>query len=322
MANVTVQNTTASLTSKTLAKLEDTQTFTGQKTFNIGASAPFVCVSGAAKVDYLDADKLDGAEGTAYHDAAQLTGDIAAARLPLANLWSVLAVEQTYASTGAQADVAPSAGDIVLIRCTGAAPEISGFSGGVANRRIRLICLGTTLKVTDQGAGSTAANRIICQTTSGLIVGVNGEIELVYDGTTSRWRAAILDSGTPITFTPTWVGSGSNPAIGNGTLTGTYSQRGKTVRFEVRVLCGGTTTFGTGTYTWALPLTAAAANRGSGFGYITDGAANRFLAAVLYVDTTTFQAAVDGTINVASATVPMTWADTDQMSVGGEYELP
>lgn len=74
MGNVAVQNTTASLSGKTLAKLEDNQTFTGQKTFDIGASAPFVCVAGAAKVDNLDADKLDGQEGTAYHDAAQLTG--------------------------------------------------------------------------------------------------------------------------------------------------------------------------------------------------------------------------------------------------------
>lgn len=78
MGNVSVQNTTASLSGKTLAKLEDTQTFTGQKTFDIGASAPFVVVSGSAKVTNLDADKLDGAEGTAYHDASQLTGSYAA----------------------------------------------------------------------------------------------------------------------------------------------------------------------------------------------------------------------------------------------------
>ncbi len=76
--SVTVTNTTASLSGKTLLKAEDAQTITGLKLFDLGASAPFGVVSGAAKVDNLDADKLDGAEGTAYHDASLLTGTIAA----------------------------------------------------------------------------------------------------------------------------------------------------------------------------------------------------------------------------------------------------
>lgn len=72
--SVAVANTTASLSGKTLLKAEDNQTITGQKTFDLGASAPFAVVSGAAKVDNLDADKLDGQDGADYHDAAQLTG--------------------------------------------------------------------------------------------------------------------------------------------------------------------------------------------------------------------------------------------------------
>ena len=76
--SVSVLNTTASLSGKTLAKLEDSQTFTGQKTFDLGASAPFVVVSGAAKVANLDADKLDGQTGADYHDATLLTGSYAA----------------------------------------------------------------------------------------------------------------------------------------------------------------------------------------------------------------------------------------------------
>lgn len=64
--SVSVLNTTAGLSGKTLALLEGSQTFTGQKTFDVGASAPFVVVSGAAKVSNLDADKLDGLDGAAY----------------------------------------------------------------------------------------------------------------------------------------------------------------------------------------------------------------------------------------------------------------
>lgn len=77
---VTVSNTSASLSGKTLLKAEDAQTITGLKTFNLGASAPFAVTAGAAVVTHLDADKLDGEEGTAYHDAAQLTGNLAIAR--------------------------------------------------------------------------------------------------------------------------------------------------------------------------------------------------------------------------------------------------
>lgn len=76
--SVSVLNTSASLSGKTLAKLEDSQTFTGLKSFDLGASAPFAVLSGAAKVDNLDADKLDGEEGSAYHDAGNLTGTAAA----------------------------------------------------------------------------------------------------------------------------------------------------------------------------------------------------------------------------------------------------
>jgi len=79
--SVTVLNTTASLSGKTLAKLEDTQTITGLKTFDLGSSAPFAVVSGAAKVANLDADKLDGQTGADYHDASLLTGTVPLARL-------------------------------------------------------------------------------------------------------------------------------------------------------------------------------------------------------------------------------------------------
>ena len=78
---VTVLNTTASLSGKTLMKLEDAQNVTGTKTFSLGASAPFVVLSGSAKVDYLDADLLDGQEGTYYNDAANLTGQVPTASL-------------------------------------------------------------------------------------------------------------------------------------------------------------------------------------------------------------------------------------------------
>lgn len=55
---------------------------TGLIVFDRDPGAPFQVTPGSAKVDNLDADKLDGQQGTDYHDAAQLTGTIDPSRLP------------------------------------------------------------------------------------------------------------------------------------------------------------------------------------------------------------------------------------------------
>lgn len=102
---------------------------------------------------------------------------------------------QTTTATGNQDNFAPSSGDRVVIRCTGAAPVFRGFSGGASVRTVILECLGTTLKVAHEDTNSSAANRIICESTQGQIVGVGGRIQLIYDATTSRWRASVLGAG-------------------------------------------------------------------------------------------------------------------------------
>ena len=76
--SVTIANTDAQLSGKTLLTADANQTITGLKTYDRGVSAPLAIVSGAAKVTNLDADKLDGEEGTAFHDASLLTGTVAA----------------------------------------------------------------------------------------------------------------------------------------------------------------------------------------------------------------------------------------------------
>jgi hypothetical protein len=82
---ISVANSSAQLTGKTLVTLEDEQNITSLKRFNRSPSAPFEVQSGSAAVANLDADKLDGQQGSDYHDAGQLTaGTIPAARFPAA----------------------------------------------------------------------------------------------------------------------------------------------------------------------------------------------------------------------------------------------
>lgn len=145
--------------------------------------------------------------------------------------------EQTTTATGAQANFDLTARNTYL-RCTGAAPVFSGFTvAGAAPQAgdtVVIECLGTTAQVTTEGAGSTAANRVICPSTTGQIVGVNGAIALAYDGTTDRWRQIGVEPGKPVAVTfaaGNFTGNGSmtwTVASGDQT-TFTYQQRGKVV---------------------------------------------------------------------------------------------
>jgi hypothetical protein len=69
---------------------------------------------------------------------------------------------------------------------------------------------------------------------------------------------AAIPNGAWTSYTPTWTGATTNPVINNGTLAGYYSQIGKTVFCSIEVLAGSTTTYGSGAYSWALPVTALA----------------------------------------------------------------
>lgn len=64
--SVTVLNTDAGISGKTLADTESAQTVTGLKTFDRDPNAPFGVTASSAVVANLDADKLDGQEGAYY----------------------------------------------------------------------------------------------------------------------------------------------------------------------------------------------------------------------------------------------------------------
>lgn len=160
-----------------------------------------------------------------------------------------LFTEQTATETGAQNNYNLTS-SCTFLRCTGAAPVFSGFTvAGAAPSTgdvVLIQCLGTTAKVTTQDTNSTAANRIICPSTAGQIVGVNGLMLLVYDDTTDRWREQVIDCGAWIT--PTFAG-GDFTASGSMTWTVesgdisnfSYQQRGNTLTITLYV---DTTTVG------------------------------------------------------------------------------
>ena len=77
MADIQVANTDADLTDNTLITEENAYTITGLHTYSRSTNAPFAVNSGAAVVANLDADKLDGQEGSYYLAAGNATGTLA-----------------------------------------------------------------------------------------------------------------------------------------------------------------------------------------------------------------------------------------------------
>lgn len=127
-------------------------------------------------------------------------------------------------------------------------------------------------------------------------------------------------------FTPTWSAVTTAPTIGNGTITGSYLLVGKTILFQIRILMGSTTTYGSGQWTLTLPVAPLSAARiqypASLFDFGTgdrpgcgtwESGNNRM---ILHTDPTTAGAALRAVTN----TVPHTWAVSDEFVIWGTYE--
>ena len=158
-------------------------------------------------------------------------------------------VTQTTSATGTQNNFALTAQVSVLL-CTGAAPSFTGFSAGNDGQVVDVVVLGTSGRVTHQGAGSTAANRCVSPSTNGLIVGVNGVIRIIYDLANARWRIMTLSAGTPLTATfaaGDFTADAGTWTVASGDVTTlTYVQINKQVTVTVKLV---TTTVGGGTGT-------------------------------------------------------------------------
>jgi len=129
-------------------------------------------------------------------------------------------------------------------------------------------------------------------------------------------------------YTPTWTSTGTAPVLGNGTIVGYYAKVGRLVTAKIAMEGGSTTTFGTGSYSFTLPLTAAvtgiAANNFAHVGSwatANSGVAYYSIVAMITQSApTVVQGLVSGTANFFGATAPATWNASSQFVCTITYE--
>lgn len=145
-----------------------------------------------------------------------------------------------------------------------------------------------------------------------------GEDLQIGDGTNSQ----IVHMGAWTSYVPTLNGV----TIGNGSVTGSFSQVGKTV-FAKGQIVFGTTTSVTGTIGFSLPVTAAATSVGkTNTIRALDQGTNTFIVSGFYATTTRVDLYAIGTASTyagwvaTSSTVPFTWANTDVIEYALTYE--
>jgi hypothetical protein len=127
-------------------------------------------------------------------------------------------------------------------------------------------------------------------------------------------------------FTPTWSSSGTQPAIGNGTISGRYTRVGSLIFATWLVIPGSTSTFGTGSYNLTLPVAAAVQRYTLGVDLLDTGTQHYVGQAIVdgNVSTTVFSEIVAGSNATGptgwAQTAPFTFGNTDRLLISGFYE--
>ena len=126
-----------------------------------------------------------------------------------------------------------------------------------------------------------------------------------YDGITYRESA----------YTPSWSGT-----LGNGTIVGYYTRVGKKVDVVIKLVWGSTTSHAAASQAFALPYTPSATYPGLGSWWANDyGTGDRTGTAKCAIGDPYIYMYNDATATIVTNTVPMTWAEHDEVHVHLSY---
>lgn len=129
-----------------------------------------------------------------------------------------------------------------------------------------------------------------------------------------------------ISYTPTWSSTGTQPAIGNGTLNGKWRRVGDSVQAQIFLTAGTTTSYGTGNYQFSFPSglsidsTKVENQTTLGQARMTDNGIANYVGIVI-AETSSNRVSVSLQSGAAwGATTPFTFGNTDVASL--EFMAP
>ena len=125
------------------------------------------------------------------------------------------------------------------------------------------------------------------------------------------------------TYTPAWTASTTNPVIGNGSISGIYQRINKLIVGQIFIVCGSTTTYGTGFYRFSVPFAIGNNNVTMANLQLLDGSAGYAAYIGMGIPVTPGGTTVEFRTHGAGTftpTVPITLGNTDQIRVQFIYE--
>lgn len=128
-------------------------------------------------------------------------------------------------------------------------------------------------------------------------------------------------------FTPEWTATTTNPAIGNGTMSGGYLQLGKTLHVRYWIKPGSTTTYGTGVWELLLPnsLSVSSAYTQIIGASCYDTSSGTWYSGDAYIgsvgSTTKLSVRTDQQTSSVSVNVPFAWAAGDELMAQGTLQV-
>lgn len=125
----------------------------------------------------------------------------------------------------------------------------------------------------------------------------------------------------PTTYTPTWsCAAGAAPALGNGSLSGTYTINGAMCQVSVTLVIGTTTTLGGGIWQFSTPAIARSANLG--VARILQAGVAFYLGASSIADASQqVQVTTQAAATQVQAAVPFAWANGDTLFLTIQFPM-
>jgi hypothetical protein len=120
-----------------------------------------------------------------------------------------------------------------------------------------------------------------------------------------------------VTFTPAWSSSGTQPAIGNGSIVGRYVRNGSGWKAWYQITFGSTTTYGTGVYFFSLPFALGGGiSFVTGSANVTDAGTNEYVCVARADNTNGIRLFTSASPSATvAATVPFTFGNTDTIYI-------